>query len=225
MKLLNAFVLVVAVALVASWSVFAQPPGKGGGAGPGGMPDDFRDVIHALFADHGKVDRSVELTKDGYRSRATSADAGIAKLLQKHVAQMGDRLDEGYGVRHWDPAFAELRAYYDDLEVKVENVEGGIAVEVFGKTPEAVKVAQNHAKIVGGFVEKGEKQMHAEHPAVLTETTTTEAAASVTGEVCEKCSGKNQAAGTMCGDKNCGKGDKPCCAGRRAEAAASSSDS
>jgi hypothetical protein len=36
-----------------------------------------------------------------------------------------------------------------------------------GKTPEAVKVAQNHARIVSGFLEKGPAPMHEKHARVL----------------------------------------------------------
>jgi hypothetical protein len=80
---------------------------------------------------------------------------------------MEARLKEGYSVRRWDPAFVEFLDHYDDLIVKIEEIEGGVAVEVSGKTPEAVAVARNHASIVSGFVEKGSRQSQEKHPAVV----------------------------------------------------------
>lgn len=161
--------------LLKRWAIFslilaailpleAGPQGKGHGRGKGS--DDFRGVIHSLFAAHDKIDRAVELTDSGYRATTTSRDREVAALLQKHVAEMSERLDGGMSVRHWDPAFAELREHYDDTTVKIENIDGGVSVSVSGKTPAAIKVVRNHAAIVSGFVEKGSEEMHQTHPAV-----------------------------------------------------------
>lgn len=57
------------------------------------------------------------------------------------------------------------------LEIEIEEIEGGVRVEVTGKTPDAILVAQNHANIISGFVKKGRAQMHATYPAVTTEET------------------------------------------------------
>lgn len=160
---MKAFAILPLAFVFTSWSVFGQPPGKGRES----MSDDFRGVIHSLFASHEAFDRAVELTKEGYRARTVTEDSELATLLQKHVAQMAERLDGGLSVRHWDPAFAEMREHYDDMEVSLENIAGGVQVTVVGKTPEAIKVARNHAAIVSGFVEKGESRMHTPHATAL----------------------------------------------------------
>ena len=55
--------------------------GSPGSAGSGrGMPADFRDVIHTLFAEHAQVKRKVKLTQDGYEAETTSADAEMVTL-------------------------------------------------------------------------------------------------------------------------------------------------
>jgi hypothetical protein len=148
-------------------SLLAEPPGKGQGHGKGKGGGDFQGVIHALFAAHETIDRVVEITDSGYRAKTTSQDKAVAALLQKHVAEMAARLDGGMSVRHWDPAFAEFREHYDDTTVVIDNIEGGVSVTVSGKTPAAIKVVRNHAAIVSGFVEKGSKEMHQTHPAVI----------------------------------------------------------
>lgn len=131
------------------------------------MPEAAREMIHALFADHEKIERKVELTDKGYRATTTSKDPELARKIRTHVAQMETRLDAGYGVRRWDPAFDELRDHYKDMAVTIVEVEGGLSVTVAGKTPEAVKVARNHAQIVSGFVKKGAEQAHETHPIAL----------------------------------------------------------
>ena len=217
MKILPSILLASAFLLVGG-ALSAAPPGKGKGHGPGHgrMSDDFRGVIHDLFAHHDAFTRSVDLTATGYRAKTVSKDPKKGALLQKHVAQMESRLDGGMGVRHWDPAFAELRAHYDDMKVEIEKVEGGIAVVVTGETKAAIAVAQNHAKIISGFIKKGQEQMHARHPAVLADSDAAKAAPACgscgkdgCGGSCGKGGGKGKGAG---GGSGGGNGQKPCCA-------------
>jgi uncharacterized protein YdcH (DUF465 family) len=147
----------------------AQGPGRGG-RGPGhggGGPGGFQEAIHTLFDNHTKIKRSVELTATGYKSRTVSEDPEIAKTLQKHVREMRARLGSGLMIRRWDPAFAELVEHYEAIDHEFKEVEGGVEMVASGKTPEAVKVAQNHARIVSGFVEKGPTQMHEKHARAL----------------------------------------------------------
>lgn len=163
-RYLSSFALAF-LSLAMIFPLHAEPRGKGHGHGQGGA--DFRGVIHSLFDAHEKIDRVVEITDSGYRAKTTSQDKAVAALLQKHVAEMAARLDGGMSVRHWDPAFAEFREHYDDTTVMIDNIAGGVSVTVSGKTPAAVKVVRNHAAIVSGFVEKGSKEMHRTHPAVI----------------------------------------------------------
>jgi len=150
----------------------AQGPGRGqkgrghGGGGPGG-PGGFQEAIHALFDNHTKIKRTVEMTETGYKSRTVSDDPEIAKTLQKHVREMRERLGAGLMIRRWDPAFAELVEHYEDIEHNFKEVDGGVELVASGKTPDAIKVTQNHARIVSGFVDKGPAQMHEPHARAL----------------------------------------------------------
>ena len=147
----------------------AQGPGRGG-RGPGhggGGPGGFQEAIHTLFDNHTKIKRTVEMTDSGYKSRTVSDDPEIARTIQKHVREMRERLGSGLMIRRWDPAFAELVEHYEAIDHEFKEVEGGVEMIASGKTPEAVKVAQNHARIVSGFVEKGPAQMHEKHARAL----------------------------------------------------------
>ncbi len=215
--------VVATTVLLASWSVSAAPVGRVGGKGKAGervrTTGDFRGVIHSLLAEHEKVKRTVELTGDGYRARTISDDPGVAAALRRHVDQMASRLEGGLGVRHWDPAFAELREHYDDLDVRVENLEDGVAVSLVGKTPAAVKVAQNHAAILSDFVEKGGERKHATHPAVATSESVEAAEAAPPDPSANKpeADGGGKACGT-CGKGDCGGDRGPCGAARKGAA-------
>lgn len=185
--------------------------GAGHRGGHGGPSGNFHSAIHSLFANHEKVERSVKLTETGYQATTISDDPAVAKTLKRHVAQMESRLEGGMGIRHWDPAYAELREYYEDIKFEVIDIEKGVRVNVIGKTPDAVKVAQNHAKIVSGFVEKGSVEMHASHSRALGGS-----GASAHGlakmEKCEDC-GSNKG-DSQCAAGKCQQGRKTCCAGK-----------
>lgn len=212
-----------------SLPLFAGPekkgPGPGAGhgkAGHGRMSDDFRGVIHALFENHEEVERAVEVTEKGYRATTTSKKPEVAAMIQKHVGQMKSRLEGGAGVRHWDPAFAEFRDFYDEMVIEVKEVEGGVSVAVTGKTPEAIQVARNHAKIVTGFVEKGPEQMHATHPPALDAKADTTASAAAKSPAsaktrCEACGKEACVAGGKGCEKGCEKAEKPCCSEKEAK--------
>ena len=143
----------------------------GGGGGHGGGPGGggFQDAIHKLFANHEKIKRTVETTDVGYKSKTTSDDPEIAKTLQKHVKEMRERLGAGMMIRRWDPAFAELVEHYKDIDHEFKEVDGGVEMVANGKTPDAIKVVQNHAKIVSGFVKLGPDEMHESHARALGE--------------------------------------------------------
>ncbi len=130
----------------------------------GPLPDDQQEIIRELAKRHQELIREVKLTDDGYSATTTTQNKELATKLKLHLAYMEKRLDSKAMVRRWDPAFVELVEYYDQLETKIMPLENGVKVEVKGKTPEAVKVAKNHARIVSGFVEEGQKAVQRKHP-------------------------------------------------------------
>lgn len=144
-----------------------QPNGRGKGRGGmrGPLPEEQRTIIHELAENHKKLTRKVEMTKTGYVATTTSEDKNLAEKLKKHFRYMKKRLDSGAMVRRWDPAYAEMTGYYDQLKVEVQELPKGLKVTISGKNAEATKVAQNHAKIVTKFVNKGSDELHEKHPA------------------------------------------------------------
>jgi hypothetical protein len=147
-----------------------------------GMPPEARDNIHRLFDRHAAIQRSVTLTATGYSAITESEDPVIAGTLRAHVDQMRARLEAGLGVRQWDPAYAEMSRHYADLDLKVEPTAKGLRVVMTGRTPAAVKVAQNHAQIVSKFAAHGWAEHDVSHPAVANTEVTPSAPSA--GEKC-----------------------------------------
>jgi hypothetical protein len=130
------------------------------------MSLEAHQTIHSLFDNHARFSREVKVTEEGYVSLTTSDDPAAVKMVQSHVKQMESRLKQGMMVRRWDPAFEEFVRHYDDIDIKIENVEKGIRITASGKTEEARKVARNHAGIVSRFVKNGWDEHDVSHPTV-----------------------------------------------------------
>jgi hypothetical protein len=133
----------------------------------GPLPDEQQDIIHYMAEHHNELRRTVELRKDGYEASTVTENKELAEKLKEHFAYMQKRLGSGAMVRRWDPAFVELVEYHDQLTTKVEILNNGLKIIVTGKTPEAIKVAQNHASIVTGFTKEGDKAVSREHKTAL----------------------------------------------------------
>jgi hypothetical protein len=133
-----------------------------------GMPPEARKNIHLLFDQHAKVNRTVTLIPQGYVALTESADPQVAAALREHVGQMEARMKGGLMVRRHDPAFVEFARHYRDMLLVIEAVTNGLRVTVTGKTPEAVRVARNHAAVVTDFASHGWEAHDRDHPAVLT---------------------------------------------------------
>jgi hypothetical protein len=142
--------------------LLAQPPMRGP------LPDEQQEIIAEMAERHRDFKRVVELTKDGYQATTTTADKELAAKLKAHLKYMAARLDSKAMVRRWDPAFVELVEYYDQLDTRITEVDDGVRVVVTGKNADAVKVAQNHARIVTGFTKEGSKAVQREHKPALT---------------------------------------------------------
>lgn len=145
-----------------------------------GMPPEARANIHTLFDNHEKMTRTVEKTDKGYVATTESDDPKVVAALREHIKQMSARLESGLMVRRWDPAFAEYVEHYKDIKHKFAKTKKGVRMTVTGKTPAAIKVAQNHAAVISEFIKDGWKAHDRSHPAVMGATPST----SATNECC-----------------------------------------
>lgn len=132
-----------------------------------GMPPEARKNIHLLLNQHSAVIRTVTMSTNGYVALTESNDPRVASALKEHVRQMEARLNEGLMVRRHDPAFVEFARHYPNLRHTVEPTEKGLRIVVTGKTPEAIKVAQNHATVVTDFATHGWEAHDRDHAPAL----------------------------------------------------------
>lgn len=156
---------------------YGHGQGKGAGAGAGHGPGphagmgcgagagaDHHDMIHSLLGDHEKIRREVESIDGGIVSETTSEDPEVTDWIRAHVAQMGERLEAGQGLRHWDPLFVEIFEHHDAIQMDVETIPGGVRVRETSDDPRVGMLIEKHAEAVSEFVEQGFERAHRETP-------------------------------------------------------------
>ena len=148
------------IMVAAATAVSASYAQQGGGRG---MPAEAREQIHVLFENHAAIHREVKNTADGYTATTTSDNPKVAAALKTHVKQMEERLASGLSVRRWDPAFAEYCDHYVEMTHTFTATDKGVRMTVKGSTENAVKIAQNHAKVVSAFAAHGWSEHEKEH--------------------------------------------------------------
>lgn len=152
------------------------PPGMQHRMGPGmmgsgmmmGMAHDERtqaqlEVIHTMFINHDRINRTVENLPNGIRTVTESDDPALADLIKKHVAEMGSRVGAGD-----DPGLPiesdSLHAIFrnkDKIKTSYKTTDKGIAVVQTSDDPQTVAALQKHASEVSDFVKEGMTALHA----------------------------------------------------------------
>jgi len=132
--------------------------GMGGhAAGPDAAePGEMRD-IRAMFMQNDDIQRSVENLPNGIRTVTESDDPQLADVIRRHVAEMGQRIEEGR-----DPGLpiesAELRFLFearDSITSHYEPTERGIIVVQTSDDPAVIAALQKHAADVSDLAERG----------------------------------------------------------------------
>ena len=144
--------------------------GQGGGGRAGGDParaarhQHDQAVFHRLLALHEQIERDLELLPNGVRARTRSDNPEIVALLHDHVPSMKQRLEENFGLRFWDPAFAELFAQHDKIHMELTLLPDGVLIEETSEDPNVGELIKAHGQVINLFVAKGAAQAQQESP-------------------------------------------------------------
>lgn len=122
---------------------------------PGNMMGPMRTGM-SLFARHAQIRRTVTEIPGGVRAVTVSDDPKTASLIQAHVSEMYQRLEEKrafpYMMSRSVPA---MFAHNTRYRRKLEAVPNGIAITETSDEPEMVAVIRAHAEEISGFVREG----------------------------------------------------------------------
>lgn len=135
-----------------------QGQGMRGGMGPG--PSEHHETIHQLMADHKAIAREIKEVPNGIQTVTTSKDPAVAKKIVEHTYQMKERIESGQPIRMFDPLFQEIFKHHDKIEMKIEEIEGGVRVTETSADPKVAALIRQHAKVVSEFTAEGMSRMH-----------------------------------------------------------------
>lgn len=123
--------------------------------GEGNMAGPMRTGME-LFARHAQIRRTVTELPNGIHAVTESDDPQTTALIQAHVTEMYQRLDENrpfpYMMSRSVPA---MFARSTDYQRKLEATPKGIAVTETSNDPAMVAVIRAHAQELNGFVREG----------------------------------------------------------------------
>lgn len=123
-----------------------------------------KTVFQTLLKHHTAIARAVQEIEGGIEAITTSADPRIIGLLHDHALQMHRRMQEGFGLRHWDGAFAEMFAQADKVQMQVELLPNGVRVRETSDDPNVVVLIRAHGAVVSAFVREGGRVAAKESP-------------------------------------------------------------
>lgn len=121
-------------------------------------------TIHALFAEHKQITRTIKNIDKGVETITESDDPKVQAMIKEHVAAMYKRLANKQIIRGWDPLFAELFKHADRIKMELTTTAKGIKVVETSDDAYVIKLIQSHAAGVSEFVKEGMSSMHKEHP-------------------------------------------------------------
>jgi len=108
-----------------------------------------------LLEHHEQLHRETQLLENGIKSTTTADTPELAKVLQDHVVGMEKRFGMGRAIRSWDPLFAALFEYKDEISMEYYAIEKGVEAVLTTENPKLVELIKCHDETLHGFVNKG----------------------------------------------------------------------
>jgi len=112
-------------------------------------------LFSQLLEHHKLLSRETIVIENGIRARTTSKDPHLVIVLQEHVKGMEKRFGMGKAIRSWDPLFAALFEYKDDIQMSYQMIENGVEATVTSENPKLIELIHSHDQTLHGFIKEG----------------------------------------------------------------------
>ncbi len=112
-------------------------------------------LFKQLLENHWKLNRKTAFLPNGIRSVTRSTDDHLVKVLQEHVAGMKTRFESGRAIRSWDPLFAALFEFRDQINFHYENEPDGVVAELTSDDPKIIELIIAHDETLHNFIRAG----------------------------------------------------------------------
>lgn len=112
-------------------------------------------LFKQLLENHTKLNRKTAFLKDGIRVTTRSTDPDLVNILHQHVEGMEKRFASGRAIRSWDPLFAALFEFRDQINMQYEMLPDGVLTEMTSDDPKIVELIRKHDETLHNFVRAG----------------------------------------------------------------------
>jgi hypothetical protein len=130
--------------------------------------DEAHKRDQALFAElleqHTSLKRETEKLPNGIIARTTSDDPHLAQVLRDHVDGMEKRFAAGRAIRSWDPLFAALFEFREQINMQYRAIENGVEAVLTAEDPKLVELIHCHDQTLHQFVDYGYEKSGNESP-------------------------------------------------------------
>lgn len=121
-------------------------------------------LFKQLLEDHHLLKRETLKLENGIKAQTTAETPALVKVLQQHVAGMEKRFAKGRAIRSWDPLFAALFEYKDQIQMEYRILPDGVEAVLTSEDPKLVELIHSHDLTLHGFVDKGFEASKHESP-------------------------------------------------------------
>ncbi len=135
-----------------------------GHAGDSQHAKDHQDFFY-LIEHRDSIHRTVKNLPNGVETLTESDDADVASMIQTHVEAMYDRMEHANPIRMRDPIFREVFANAKKIKLEIEHTDQGVLVKETSEDAYAVKLVQEHAKVVSLWIQNGYAELPKNHAA------------------------------------------------------------
>ena len=108
-----------------------------------------------LLDNHWKLNRKTAFLPNGIRVTTRTTDPDLVSVLQEHVEGMERRFAGGRAIRSWDPLFAALFEFRDQIHMHYEKLSDGVLAELTSDDPEIVELIRAHDETLHNFIRAG----------------------------------------------------------------------
>ena len=122
----------------------------------------------ALFAQlleqHKQLKRETEKLPNGILARTTSENPRLAQVLIDHVEGMEKRFAAGRAIRSWDPLFAALFEFREQIQMDYRAIKNGVEARITSDDPKLVELIHSHDQTLHQFVDYGYEKSGQQSP-------------------------------------------------------------
>ncbi|BBP44742.1 hypothetical protein THMIRHAS_01150 [Thiosulfatimonas sediminis] len=112
-------------------------------------------LFKQLLEQHTLLQRQTFRLPNGIKAQTTAATPELVEILQQHVVGMEKRFAKGRAIRSWDPLFAALFEYKDQMQMEYRMLDNGIEAILTSDDPKLIELIHCHDLTLHGFVEQG----------------------------------------------------------------------